>query len=340
MRARATSICARNIRALFERVWKAELPGRPGLNLLQMMDAAARGSLKALWAFGYDVLLTNANTHATREALRALELVIVQDMFLNETAREFGSVFLPAASSFEKDGTFMNADRRVQRVRKLIEPVGESRSDGEILCAVARAMGKGEFFDYRSAEQTWDEVRAVWPAGHGMTYRRLEGTGLQWPCPSEDHPGTRLLHADTFPVGRRAALRRVKYRPTPEAVSEEFPFLLVTGRTLYQFNAGTTTLRTPNVAYRPADVLDVSPEDAQRLGLAGGAGVRVKSRYGEAVLSVNINAASRPGSYLPPSTCPRFVSITSPGRTATATPKPPSTRSRRYGWRNCSGERR
>ena len=189
----------------------------------------------------------------------------------------------------------MNADRRVQRVRKLIEPVGESRSDWEILCAAARAMGKGEFFAYQSAEQIWDEVRSVWKVGYGMTYRRLEASGLQWPCPSEDHPGTPLLHADTFPIGRRAALRRVKYRPTPEVVSEEFPFLLVTGRTLYQFNAGTMTLRTPNIAYRPSDVLDMSPDDAHRLGLADGAQVRVTSRYGEAVLPVKINACIKMG---------------------------------------------
>lgn len=134
-------------------------------------------------------------------ALRALDFVIVQDMFLNETAREFGSVFLPAASSFERDGTFMNAERRVQRIRKAIEPVGQSKSDWEIICAVANAMGKGEFFDYGSAEEIWNEIRSVWDAGQGITYARLEHGGLQWPCPVNDHPGTMMLHTETFPIG-------------------------------------------------------------------------------------------------------------------------------------------
>jgi formate dehydrogenase major subunit len=282
-------------RELFEREWGVRLPAERGLNLMQMMDAAGAGKLKALWAIGYDVLLTNANAAATREAMRKLELVVVQDMFLNETAREFGTVFLPAASSFEKDGTFMNAERRVERVRRVIEPRGEAKSDWEIICAVARAVGAGEHFAFHSAEEIWDEVRAVWPAGHGITYARLERAGLQWPCPSEDHPGTTLLHAETFPVGKRAALRRVDYKPTAETVSEDFPLLLMTGRTLYQFNAGTMTMRTRNAVLRPADFLDVSPADAARLGLSDGECVRVRSRHGEALLPVRLSEAVAAG---------------------------------------------
>ena len=191
---------------LFERVWQATVPENKGLNLMQMMDAAAAGKLKALWAIGYDILLTNANAHTTRQAMQNLELVIVQDMFLNETAKEFGTVFLPAASSFEKDGTFMNAERRVQRVRQAIAPLGQAKSDWEIICAVARAMGKGEFFAFQSAEEIWNEVRAVWTVGSGISYERIEKSGLQWPCPSEDHPGTTLLHKESFPIGKKAAI--------------------------------------------------------------------------------------------------------------------------------------
>lgn len=179
---------------------QADLPGdedRPA-------DAAAAGKLKALWAIGYDVLLTNANAQATREALGRLDFVIVQDLFLNETAREFSSVFLPATFSLEKGGTFMKAERRVQRVRRAIAPRGEAKSDWEIVCEVARVMGKGEGFVSHSAEEIWDEVRAVWPAGRDITYERLERGGLQWPCPGEDPPGTRLLHANSFPVGAAA----------------------------------------------------------------------------------------------------------------------------------------
>lgn len=213
---------------------------------------------------------------------------------MNETARRFGSVFLPAASSFERDGTFMNAERRIQRIRKAIEPAGQSRSDWEIICAVAKAMGKAEFFSYDSAAEIWNEIRSVWPAGCGITYERLEHGGLQWPCPDDAHSGTEVMHTESFPIGR-AALRRVPYRPTDEVVDDEFPFLLITGRTLYQFNAGTMTMRTANVKLRPTDVLDISYEDAKRLNLKEGEPVRMRSRYGEATLPIRITSTVNAG---------------------------------------------
>jgi len=239
--------------------------------------------------------LTNPNMEVTRRALGSLELVIVQDLFLNETAREFATVFLPVASPFEKDGTFMNAERRIQRVRKALDPVGESKTDWEILCEVARAMGRGALFSFRSAEEIWEEIRQVWKVGQGISYERLERGGLQWPCPAEDHPGTKVLHAETFAGNRRAALRRVEFNPTDETPTPEFPFLLTTGRTLYQFNAGTMTLRTANVALHPGDFLDISPDDANRLALQAGEQVRIRSRYGEAVLPLRIHPGVKPG---------------------------------------------
>jgi formate dehydrogenase major subunit len=281
-------------RELFESIWRAPVPERRGLNLMEMMDAAEAGKLKALWVIGYDVLLTNANAHATERALRSLDLLIVQDMFMNETAR-FASVFLPVASSFEKDGTFMNAERRIQRIRKVIQPIGQARSDWEIVCDIARAMGKAGFFNYNSAEEIWSEIRSVWPAGQGITYERLDQQGIQWPCFDENDPGTELLHEETFSLGRKAALRSVPYRPTTEIVNAEFPFLLTTGRTLYQFNAGTMTGRTANSKLRPSDTLDISPDDAARLHLENGQRVRIRSRYGEATLPVRITSAVRPG---------------------------------------------
>lgn len=280
---------------LFESAWGAPLPVTTGLNLLQMMDAAVEGNLKALWAIGYDVLLTNANAHITRQAMKSLELVIIQDMFFTETAKSYGSVFLPVASSFEKDGTFMNAERRIQRIRKAIPPVGQAKTDWEIIRDIARAMGKGEFFNFQSAENIWNEVRAVWATGNGISYPRLEQGGLQWPCPTKDHPGTQIIHAESFALGKQAALRRVDYRPTAEMVSEEFPFLMITGRTLYQFNAGTMTLRTKNMIFRPCDVLDISAADAEKLGLQNGERVKITSHYGEAELPLNINAAVKKG---------------------------------------------
>ncbi len=280
---------------VFERVWQSTLPENKGLNLMQMMDAAAAGKLKALWAIGYDILLTNANAHTTRKAMENLELVIVQDMFLNETAKEFATVFFPAASSFEKDGTFMNAERRVQRVRKAIAPLGETKSDWEIICDVARAMGKGEYFAFNSAEEIWNEVRAVWTVGSGISYERLEKSGLQWPCPNESHPGTTMLHKESFPIGKKAALRRIAYHATTEATNEEFPLLLVTGRTLYHFNAGTMTMRTANTELRPTDYLDIAPADAEKLLLQEGEQVCVVSRYGTADLPIKINATIKAG---------------------------------------------
>jgi formate dehydrogenase major subunit len=285
----------RENKTLFESVWQATVPTEKGLNLMQMMDAAEQGRFKALWAIGYDILLTNANAAATRRALGSMELVIVQDMFLNETAHNYATVFLPAASSFEKDGTFMNAERRIQRVRKAIEPTGSAKSDWEIIGAMAGALGKGDLFNYRSAEEIWNEVCRVWKAGSGISYKRIDQAGLQWPCPSDDHPGTQILHGDSFPIGKKAALRRTPYQATMEAVSEEFPFLLTTGRTLYQFNAGTMTLRTRNVELHPADFLDMAPEDAERLELRYGEKVQLRSRYGNANLPVRINSTVKPG---------------------------------------------
>jgi formate dehydrogenase major subunit len=282
-------------RTLFEEVWRAKLPTTKGLNLMQMIDAARGGSLKALWAVGYDVALTNPNAHATTQSLKSLEFVIVQDMFLNQLAIECGSVFLPVASSFERDGTFMNSERRVQRVRKAIEPPGQSKADWEIICDLARAMGKGEFFDFHSPEEIWEEIRAVWMAGHGITYARLDQRGLQWPCPTEDHPGTAVLHAKSFASGSRAPLKRIAFNATEETTSPEFPFLLTTGRTLYQFNAGTMTMRTANAELRPIDTLDISSEDAKRLALDEGKQVRVRSRHGDAILPLRINPVVKAG---------------------------------------------
>jgi formate dehydrogenase major subunit len=281
--------------APFEAVWDAAVPAQPGLRLLDMLDAARAGRLAGLWAIGYDILLTNPDVAGTRAALDALEFVVVQDPFLNETAREYASVVLPACTSFEKDGTFMNAERRVQRVRQVVPPLGSSRPDWIIVRDIACAMGHPARFAYGSAEDVWDEVRTVWPDGRGMSYARLDRGGLCWPCPTEDHPGTAVLHRDGFSHGRRARLQPVAYRPTPEVTDESFPFLLTTGRTLHHFNAGTMTGRTPSVDLGGADLLEMAPADAARLALADGTRVRLVSRFGEAVLPVSVTPRVRPG---------------------------------------------
>jgi formate dehydrogenase major subunit len=283
-------------RTKFEDAWSAPLPATRGLNLMQMMSAATEGKLKALWAIGYDVFFTTPHAkNKTREAFEAMDLVIVQDLFLNETAKEFGNVFLPVASPYEKDGTFMNAERRIGRVRKALDPPGDTKADWTIICELAKAMGRGEHFTYDSPEDIWNEIRGVWDAGRGISYRRLEDGGIQWPCPNENHPGTAVLHGEKFPHGERTQFREISYTPTSENVSSEYPFILITGRILYQFNAGTMTLRTANKILHREDFLYISHEDAQRLGLRDADHVRIRSAYGVTTLSVLISDTVRSG---------------------------------------------
>ena len=286
-------------RAAFERTWGAQLPATKGLHVLQMMDAAASGRLKALYVIGYDILLTLANTASTRSALGQLELVIVQDPFMTETAREFGHVFLPVATSFEKDGTFMNAERRIQRVRRALAAPAGVRTDlaaiSGLSAALAAKRGGGTALPDTTPEAAWNEVRQVWPAAAGISYARLAEGGLQWPCPDEQHPGTTLLHRETFAGRPRATLECIDDVPTPEAASDDYPLLLTSGRNLYQFNAGTMTARTAVRSLRPEDTLDMSPADAAGLGFGAGDKVRVRSRHGEAVLPLRVDPRVQPG---------------------------------------------
>ena len=282
-------------RALFESVWGAPIPRSRGHNLLAMMDEAIAGRLKALWVIGYDVLPTLANLNTTRRAFRNLEFVIVQDLFINETAKFSANICLPAASVFEKDGTFMNAERRVQRVRRAVAPPGEARADWEIICALAERMGHGAQFSYRSAKEIWNEVRQVWPDASGVSYERLEKGGLQWPCRTEDDPGSQVLHVAEFARSKRASLQRIDFAPSPETVSSEFPLLLSTGRNLYQFNAGTMTMRTKNLRLRATDTLDIAPTDAHRLKIASGDRVRVRSHYGSVRMLARVTELVQPG---------------------------------------------
>ncbi|MET0807245.1 MAG: molybdopterin dinucleotide binding domain-containing protein, partial [Pseudoxanthomonas sp.] len=233
--------------------------------------------------------------HDTAMALSRLDLVIVQDLFLNETARAFGHVFLPAVSSYEKDGTFMNAERRIQRVRRALTPRGDARDDSDIVCALATALGHGAQFPQRRADEVWDEIRSVWPDVAGISYERMAGHGLQWPCRDERDPGTSVLHGSAFAHGVRAKLERIDYRATDERIDADYPFLLTTGRTLHQFNVGTMTLRTPQLALRPTDTLDMHPYDARQLGLHDGMPVRVESRHGDAVLPLRVTDTVGPG---------------------------------------------
>jgi formate dehydrogenase major subunit len=282
-------------RYAFEQLWRTPMPRAQGLHQLQMLSHAASGQLRALWTIGYDLLLSNPDASQTAQALSALDFLIIQDLFLTETARRFGSVFLPACSSFEKDGTFMNAERRIQRVRQVLPPKGASRSDWEIICALAAAMGHGDGFSFSSAEDVWNEVRQACAGARGMSYARLDREGLQWPCPDEGHPGTAILHVDRWSGGDRAPLLCVDFDATPEQTTPKFPFVLNTGRTLYAFNASTMTGRCRTRELRPSDLLDISPDDASAAGLHDGDSVRLVSRYGAATIPIRVTAAIRPG---------------------------------------------
>jgi formate dehydrogenase major subunit len=265
------------------------------MDLLQMMDAATEGRLKALWAFGYDVYLTLANEPATARALGSLDLVIVQDLFMNQTAQAFGHVFLPAASVFEKDGTFMNSDRRVQRIRAALAPPGDARPDSWIIAQVAERLGYGADFAHPDAEAIWDEIRAVWPGGAGLTWTRLEADPPQWPCPDPEHAGTPVLHGERFAHAARTELKPIPYLPSPETTDAGYEFRLTTGRHLYQFNAGTMTQRSATADLQAADELAMAPDDAAALDIADGETVAVTSRHGRVELPVRISAAVRPG---------------------------------------------
>ncbi|MBH9575650.1 formate dehydrogenase subunit alpha [Inhella proteolytica] len=282
-------------RARTEQVWGRALPQRPGLNLMQMLDAAEAGRVRGLLVLGYDLALSLPDSQRSWQALKRLDLLVVQDLYLNETAARFADVFLPACSTLEKDGTFMNAERRVQRVRAALRPRGQSLPDWQILGALAARMGRGEGMQFESAEAIWDEVRQVWPDGAGLSYARLDRGGLQWPCRDEDDPGTRVLHAERFGHGVRTSLRPLDYRPSPEVCDADYPWLLSTGRNLYQFNAATMSGASALQALRPTDTLDLCAADAERLGLREGQRVRVRSRRGSAELPLRIDARLQPG---------------------------------------------
>ncbi len=283
-------------RERFEAAWGTKLPATEGKNMMELLDVATEGKVEALWCIGYDILLTNPNAHETRRAMDKIGVIVVQDLFMNQTAEEYADVFLPAASSYEKDGTFMNGERRLQRVRKAVEPQGESRSDWEIMCDVAKAMGHGKHFAYQSAQEIWDEVRALWAEGSGISYARMDAIGgMQWPCYSEEDPGTGVMHVEKFSHGKTTPLRRIEFVAPPQVTSREFPFVLTTGRNLYQYNASTQTNRTANSGMYTNDYLSVHPEDAARVGVKDGDEARVTSANGTAVLPVRVSTNVKRG---------------------------------------------
>ncbi len=272
----------------FESAWGVKLPVPTTDKLLfcsLMWDRVLKGELKGLYCIGEDVALSEGNIKKVERALQSLELLIVQDIFMTKTA-EFAHVVLPAASFAEKDGTFVNSERRVQLVRKAIEPLGQSKPDWVILCELAQKMGYP--MRYGNAEEIFAEIRALVPIYAGMTYKRLaDHNGLQWPCPTEDHAGTPTLHVGQFSRGK-GKLMGVRYEPPAEEPDAQYPFVLTTGRSFMQYNAGTMSRRTKSGRAEPENYVQVNKEDAERLEIKDGAHVKVSTRRGELVVKAKI----------------------------------------------------
>jgi formate dehydrogenase alpha subunit len=279
-------------RERFARAWGKAPPERAGLTIPEMLEGATQGRLRGLWIQGEDVAQSDPGEVHVLDALGRLELLVVQELFLTETAR-LAHLVLPAAGFLEQDGTFTNAERRIQRVRRAVPPPGAARADWEVVRDVANALG--ERWSYGSAADVMDEIARVAPALFGgVSFARLEGEGLQWPCPAPDHPGTATVHADGFLRGRGRFVA-VDFQASPEHAVAGFPYLLVTGRVLHHYNVGTMTRRTPSRDLAPDDRLEIHPEDAARHGLEEGAEASIESRWGAARVRVRLSERVPPG---------------------------------------------
>ncbi|MFC2002844.1 formate dehydrogenase subunit alpha [Chloroflexota bacterium] len=269
-----------NTRHKFEQAWKGKLPSSPGLTVTEMIDAASRGSLKAIYVMGENPMMSDPDINHVREAFSSLDFLVVQDIFLSETA-QLAHVVLPACSFAEKEGTFTATDRRVQRIRKAIEPVGDSQPDWLIISQIAQKM-KASGFDYASSEAIMSEIAQLSPSYGGISYERLNnGDILAWPCPTPEHPGTKFLHEETFTRGK-GRFFPIDYKEPVELPDDAYPFILTTGRLIFQYHSGTMTRRVAALEKEASTgFIELNPEDAQRLSISQGEKVKVKSRRGE-----------------------------------------------------------
>ena len=284
------------LRAKFEKAWGVTLPPKRGKRLNEMFEAIEHGEMRTLYVVGENPAVSEADRSRAEGLLRKLDHLVVQDLSLTHTAR-LAEVVLPAAASWcESEGTVTNSERRVQRVRKVIDPPGQARDDIDIVWEIARRMGTT--WPKPTAQSLWDELRSLSPMHAGMSYPRLEEhDGLQWPCYDDQHPGERFLHARLWetPVrGPRAPFHVVVQDPPVDAVTPEYPLVLTTGRRLESFNSGVQTGEYASPLHR-GESIDVSPEDAHALGLADGEEVRVSSRRGSLRVRVRIDRSIRPG---------------------------------------------
>ena len=279
------------VRARFEAAWGVTLDNEPGLRIPNMFDAALDGTYKGMYCQGEDIAQSDPNTNHVEAALRSLECLVVQDIFLNETAK-FAHVFLPGASFLEKDGTFTNAERRINRVRKVMPPLA-GKQDWEVTQALSNALGYE--MNYAHPSEIMDEIASLTPTFTGVSYDRLDELGsIQWPCNDEAPEGTPIMHLESFPIGK-GHFAITEYVATEERSTRKYPLLLTTGRILSQYNVGAQTRRTDNQAWHDEDVLELHPQDAEDRGIVDGDWVGIASRAGETVMRAKVSDRMQPG---------------------------------------------
>ena len=268
-------------------------PAQAGLTVTEMLQAAYDGKVRALYFMGENPAMSDPDSNHVRECLERAEFLVKQDIFLTETG-EFADVVLPAAAFAEKEGTFTNTERRVQLVRKALEPPGEARPDWQIIAEIARRMGASGW-DYASPAEIMAEAAEVTPIYGGIRFDRLENGGLQWPCPTPDHPGTPILHVGRFSRGR-GLFSPVHHQPAAELPDDEYPLMLTTGRLLQHWHTGTMTRRVEGLNFlAPEERVEINTQDAARLGIADGDWIRVSSRRGSVTARARVFDRPRPG---------------------------------------------
>ncbi|MBT8341201.1 MAG: molybdopterin-dependent oxidoreductase, partial [Desulfatitalea sp.] len=273
------SVTETSITKKMEDFWETtNLPDAEGLKVTEMIPGAMSGRIKALYIIGENPMVSDPDLKHTEKSLRNLEFLVVQDLFLSETA-QLADVILPATCFAEKEGTFTNTERKVQRVRQAVAPPGLARDDWRILSDLAARMGA--VMDYPDAETIFNEIARVTPSYTGISYQRIETDGLVWPCPTPDHPGTPVLHAGKFTRGL-GKFHTVAFLPPAEVPDEDYPLILTTGRLLYQYHTGTMTMKSEDLNERaPECRVEISPADAFKIKIVNGEMVRVASRRGE-----------------------------------------------------------
>jgi len=273
------------IRAKFEKAWNAKLQAKAGLTVVEMFHAIEKRSVRALYMMGENPALSDPNLNRTRKALEKVDFLVSQDIFLSESA-QYADVVLPAFCFAEKDGTFTNTERRIQRVRKAVSPPGQARDDWRIICDIATAIGHP--MHYKNASEIMDEIVSVTPIYGGISYNRIESVGLQWPCLDKKHPGTRYLHKGEFKRGK-GKFHAVGFREPAELPDKKFPFILSTGRLLYQYHTGTLTRKIPAInQVSPTGYVEIHLQDAEKYGIKDGDSVEVSTPRGKVITKASV----------------------------------------------------